>query len=259
MNAFSRVAGFVGRFYSIFVLLALYELLGRLGLISQRLLPSLVAIGEELWRYLANGELIVQAEVTLSHAFAGFALALVGGVVLGAAMARSALIERLIEPIFAFGYPIPKIALYPVFIFVFGLGSGSTIALVALECVYPITIHVHAGMRSVDRVLVWAARNMGATDGEVFRRVLVPAAAPTVFTGLRIALPVSLIIALVTEIIGESRGLGFFVTYASASFQYARALAAFVVIAVIGLVLDRALIFVRDRLVFWQRGDVNIG
>lgn len=250
---------FVGRFYSILVLLALYELLGRLGLISPRLLPSLVVIGQELWRSLANGVLVAQAGVTLYHAAAGFALALAGGALLGTAMARSALVERLIEPIFSFGYPIPKIALYPVFIFVFGLGTGSTIALVSLECVYPITIHVHAGMRSVDRVLVWAARNMGASEGEVFRRVLVPAAAPTIFTGLRIALPVALIIALVTEIIGESRGLGFFVTYASASFQYARALAAFVVIAVIGLCLDRALLFVRDRIVFWQRANIELG
>ena len=167
--------------------------------------------------YLANGELIVQAQVTLYRAFAGFSLALILGMLIGTLMARSRLAERLIEPIFYFGYPIPKIALYPVFIFVFGLGTGSTIALIVLECVYPITIHVHAGMRSVDRVLIWAARNMAASPVQIFWRVLVPAALPIFFTGLWIALPVALIITLVTEMIGESRGLGYFVTYASAS------------------------------------------
>ena len=125
-------------------------------------------------------------------------------------------------------------------------------ALVFLECLYPIAIHVHAGMRSADRVLIWAARNMGASPRQIFTRVLVPASLPIVFTGLRIALPVSLIITLVTEIIGESRGLGFFVTFATSSFQYARALAAFFVIALLGFVLDRALTFARDRIVFWQ-------
>lgn len=247
-----------GRYYSVFVLLAVYELIVRLGLVSPRLLPSLTVIGDQLWIYLANGQLLMHAQVTLYRAFAGFALALVGGVVIGTLMARSRLMERLIEPIFYFGYPIPKIALYPVFIFVFGLGTGSTIALIFLECIYPIAIHVHAGMRSTDRVLIWAARNMGASQAQVFWRVLVPAALPIFFTGLRIALPVALIITLVTEIIGESRGLGYFVTYASASFQYARGMAAFVVIAVIGFALDRALQLVRRRVVFWQRTDVEI-
>lgn len=247
-----------GRYYSVFVLLAVYELIVRLGLVSPRLLPSLTVIGEQLWIYLANGQLLMHAQVTLYRAFSGFALALIGGLVLGTLMARSRLTERLIEPIFYFGYPIPKIALYPVFIFVFGLGTGSTIALIFLECIYPITIHVNAGMRSTDRVLIWAARNMGANQAQVFWRVLVPAALPIFFTGLRIALPVALIITLVTEIIGESRGLGYFVTYASASFQYARGMAAFVVIAVIGFALDRALQLVRRRVVFWQRTDVEI-
>lgn len=248
----------LSRYYSVFVLLAVYELIVRLGLVSPRLLPSLTTIGEQLWIYLANGQLLMHAQVTLYRAFTGFALALVGGVVLGTMMARSRLMERLIEPVFSFGYPIPKIALYPVFIFVFGLGTGSTIALIFLECIYPITIHVHAGMRSTDRVLIWAARNMGASQAQVFWRVLIPAALPIFFTGLRIALPVALIITLVTEIIGESRGLGYFVTYASASFQYARGMAAFVVIAVIGFALDRALQIVRRRVVFWQRTDVEI-
>lgn len=254
----TKIAHWFGRYYSIFLLFAVYELIVRLGLVSSRLLPGLVAIGQQLWRYLANGELLAQAQVTLFRAFVGFGLALIGGVLIGTLIARYRLMARLIEPIFYFGYPIPKIALYPVFIFVFGLGTGSTIALIFLECVYPITIHVNAGMRSTDRVLIWAARSMGASQAQVFWRVLVPAALPIFFTGLRIALPVALIITLVTEIIGESRGLGYFVTYASASFQYARGLAAFIVIAVIGFVLDWALQAIRRRVVFWHKADLDI-
>jgi NitT/TauT family transport system permease protein len=253
-----RIGTFFSHYYSIFLLLLIYELISRSGLVSPRLLPSLASIGEQLWRYLANGQLVGHAQVTLTRTFVGFGLALIGGVIVGTAMARSALIRRLIEPIFYFGYPIPKIALYPVFIFVFGLGTGSTIALVFLECLYPITIHVYSGIRSADRVLVWAARSMGATEGQVFWRVLVPGALPIFFTGLRIALPVALIITIVTEIIGESQGLGYFVTYASASFQYARGMAAFLLIALIGFALDRGLRAVRRRVVFWQPPDIEI-
>jgi NitT/TauT family transport system permease protein len=258
MRALKPVLRFFGRYYSIFLLLAAYEAMSRLGLVSQRLFPSLGVIAQQLWIYTANGQLIYQAGISLERALVGFALALIVGVSLGTAMARSRLIEALVEPLFVFSYPIPKIALYPVFIFVFGLGDASKIALVFLECLYPIVIHVHAGMRSAERVLIWAARNMGASPAQVFTRVLVPASLPIVFTGLRIALPVSLIITLVTEIIGESRGLGFFVTFATSSFQYARALAAFFVIALLGFVLDRALLFARDRIVFWQRTDAEV-
>jgi len=253
MTALRAISRGLGRYYSIFVLLALYEAINQLGLAPRRLLPSLWLIGEQLWIYLANGDLLYHAGITLYRASVGFVLALVAGVVIGTAMARSRWAEGLFDPVFTFGYPIPKIALYPAFILVFGLGTESKVALVFLECLYPIAIHVHAGMRSADRVLVWAARNMGASRTQVFLRVLVPAALPTVFTGLRIALPVALIITIVTEIIGESQGLGYFVTFASASIEYPRALAAFVVISAIGFCLDRALLIVRDKIVFWQK------
>ncbi|MBI5439987.1 MAG: ABC transporter permease [Deltaproteobacteria bacterium] len=240
-------------YYSVLVLFATYELANRLGLVSRRLFPSLEAIGQQLWKYLENGDLVYHAAISIGRALGGFSLALAFGVLLGTAMARSRLVESLFEPLFTFGYPIPKISLYPVFIFIFGLGTGSKVALVFLECLYPIAIHACAGMRSAERVLVWAARNMGATRSQLFWKVLVPSALPTLFTGIRIALPVSLIVTLVTEMIGESRGLGYFVTFASASFEYARALAGFFLIGVIGFCLDRLLVSLRKRVIFWQR------
>jgi ABC-type nitrate/sulfonate/bicarbonate transport system permease component len=212
-----------------------------------------VLIAQQLWRGLANGDLFYHTSITLYRTGFGFVLALIGGVIIGAAMAQSRLAERLIDPLFIFGYPIPKIALYPAMVLVLGLGTNSTIALVFLECIYPIAIHVHAGMRSADRVLIWAARSMGASRARIFARILVPASLPLLFTGLRIALPLALIVTVVTEIIGEGEGLGYYITFASASFEYARALAAFVVVGVIGFCLDRALIYAGRRIVFWQK------
>lgn len=258
MKILAPLLAFASRWYSIPLLLLAYESLGRLGLVSQRLLPSLLTIGEQLWRYTANGVLLEHAAISLWRAMLGFVLALFIGTLLGVAMARSRIAEAVLEPIFTFGYPIPKIALYPAFILVFGLGTESKVALVFLECVYPIAIHVYSGMRSVERVLVWAARNMGASPLQVFWRVLVPAALPTFFIGLRIALPVALIVTIVTEIIGESRGLGYLVTYATASFEYARALAALLVIGVIGFCLDRGLLAARNRIVFWERAATRV-
>jgi ABC-type nitrate/sulfonate/bicarbonate transport system permease component len=171
---------------------------------------------------------------------------------------RSRILNRLFEPIFVFGYPVPKISLYPVFIFVFGLGDMSKIVLIFLECLYPITLQTVFGMRSAERALVWAAQNAGASRSQLFWQVLVPSAAPAIFAGIRIALPISLIVAIITEIIGESRGLGYVVAFASASFEPARAIAAFVVIAAIGFVFDRTFVGLRRRLIYWQSDNAAL-
>jgi ABC-type nitrate/sulfonate/bicarbonate transport system permease component len=188
----------------------------------------------------------------------GFAAAVVCGGALGTAMARSRLADRLVGPLFSFGYPIPRIALFPIFTFVFGFGDLSKIVLIFLECLFPITLQTLHGMRSADRVLVWAARNMGAGERVLFWRVLVPSAAPAIFAGLRIALPVALIIAIITEILGDSRGLGYVVAFQSASFEYARAMAAFLTIGVIGFACDRLLVLARRMIVYWQKDSPRL-
>lgn len=243
----------LGRSYSLILLMAVWEALPRLGLVSPRLVPSIEQILRQLWRFAASGDLVYHAGVTLERASLGFAAAVICGGGLGTVMARSRLADRLVGPIFSFGYPIPRIALFPIFTFVFGFGDLSKIALIFLECLFPITLQTLHGMRSADRILVWAARNMGAGERALFWRVLVPSAAPAFFAGLRIALPVALIIAIITEILGDSRGLGYVVAFQSASFEYARAMAAFLVIGIIGFVCDRLLVLARRWAVYWQK------
>jgi ABC-type nitrate/sulfonate/bicarbonate transport system permease component len=247
------VGAVAAKYYSLLVLLAAWEIISRSGLVSKRLVPTLGQIAEQLWRFVASGDMAYHASITLQRAFIGFALAIVFGIAIGALMARSKWFERAFEPIFTFGYPIPKISLYPIFIFIFGFGDMSKIVLVFLECLYPIAIQTFYGMRSTDRVHVWAAQNMGASERDVFWRVLVPSAAPAVFSGIRIALPIAFIVTIITEIIGESRGLGFVVSFQSASFEYARAMAAFLVVGIIGFAFNEALAVLRRRVIFWQK------
>ena len=255
----SSALAFLKRWYSILVLLAIWEAVARSGLVAPRLVPSLMVIGEAIWRALLSGDLVYHSEVTLFRALGGFALSVVAGCALGAAMARNRTVDALFEPIFSFGFPIPRIALYPILIFVFGLGDASKLALVFLEGIFPITLHTYQGIRSVQNTLVWAGSSLGANRRQLFWRVLLPAAMPMVFTGFRIALPVALIIVVSTEIIGESVGLGYFINFASASFDNAKSLAGILAVAMIGFVLDRSLIWLRNRVVFWQPEAVAIG
>jgi len=232
-----------------------WELLARSGLLSPIIFPSLDRIFGEFGLLLVRVEPLTEAWHSLHRALGGFLLAVVVGVLAGTLMGRSTLMARLFDPLLSGTYPIPKIALFPIFIFVFGIGSLSKISLVFLECLYPIVITTYYGTRAVNRVLVWSARNMGASPRQVLFRIVVPAAAPFIFAGFRVALPIAMIVVIITEMIGSADGLGYLVIYSLASLKTDRMLAAVLVIALLGLLLDRLLLVVRDRLVFWEKQE----
>jgi len=239
----------------VFVLLAAWEIAARSGLWSPLLFPSLERIGRELWLFVSRPDGWWQIWTSLYRAFGGFALAAIAGVLLGMLMGRSAFVASMLDPLFSGTYAVPKLALFPIFIFVFGLGSLSKIALIFLECLYPMAIITYHGARSVQPVLLWSAQNMGASRARTLARVVFPATLPYIFAGLRVALPVALIVAIITEMISSVDGLGYLVTYSLASLKTDRMLALVVVISLLGLALDHALVALRNRLVYWEKLD----
>jgi NitT/TauT family transport system permease protein len=250
----TRLLRQAGRWYSIPLLLLVWQAAVAIGLVESRLLPSLGRVMAALARDTTNGVLPYHAAVTLSRAGIGFALAALAGVPFAAAMARSTIIRNLFEPIFFFGYPVPKIALFPVFTYIFGIGSPSKIAFAFLECLYPIVVTAYQGFRSIANPLIWSAENMGAPRATLLRRVIFPAAMPSIFTGLRIALPISIIVIVLTEMIGDSRGLGYYIAVSGTRFEFANVYAGILVIGVCGFVLDRAMLLARRSIVHWEGG-----
>ena len=144
----SRARAFIVKWYSIPLLLAVWQISVSSGLVTSRLLPGLPLVWDALVTEFGDGILPFHAAVTVTRAVLGFALAVAVGVPLGAAMARASLFGRLFEPFFFLGYPVPKIALFPVFTFVFGIGSPSKIAFTFLECLYPIVVTTYLGIRA---------------------------------------------------------------------------------------------------------------
>ncbi len=240
-------------FILIGVALLAWEIVARSGLWSPLLFPSLASIGRELGRFASGTHGLLEAWTSLERALGGFALAAAMGVILGMLMGRSAFVAGLLEPLFSGTYAVPKLALFPIFIFIFGIGSLSKVALVFLECLYPMVIITSQGARNVNRALLWSAQNMGASRGAILRRVVIPATAPFIFAGLRVALPIALIVVIITEMVSSADGLGYLVIYSLSSLQTARMLAVVVVIALLGLLLDWLLVLLRDRLVYWEK------
>jgi NitT/TauT family transport system permease protein len=248
----------VSRWYSVPAALALWEALARSGLVSERLVPDLPTIAAALWSALLSGDALFHSGFTLGRTAIAFGAAVPVGLMLGGLLARSRLFEAMIEPVFALGYPVPKITLFPIFVLVFGIGGMSKIALAFLEALYPITIGAYYGMKSAERIHLWSARNMGASAPQLFWRILLPSALPHIFSSLRIALHVALIVIVVLEMIGDNMGLGYYVAYAAASYEYAASFAGIAVIVFWGFLLDRTTIAMRHRLVFWQRDRIEI-
>ena len=245
----------VARWYSIPLLLLVWQAAVASGLVESRLLPGPETVWTALTSETANGALLYHATVTISRALTGFALAALVGIPFAAAMARSAVMRNLFEPIFFLGYPVPKIALFPVFTYIFGIGTPSKIAFTFLECLYPIVVTCYFGFRGVQTQLVWTGQNCGASRMTILRRVIFPAAMPSIFSGLRIALPVAIIVVVITEMIGDSIGLGYYITIWSTRFRFANVYAAIIVIGICGLALDQVLLALRHRVVYWQREE----
>ena len=242
-------------FLFVAVSLVIWEAAARSGLWSPLLLPSLERIFRELFLFFTRGESLLEAWVSLERALGGFALAAAVGILLGMLMGRSRLAAGLLDPLFSGTYAVPKLALFPIFIFAFGIGSLSKVALVFLECLYPIVIMTYAGARDVNRVLLWSAQNMGASRAAILRRVVIPAAAPFIFAGFRVAVPVAMIVVVITEMVSSADGLGYVVIYSLASLRTDRMLAVVVVIAALGYALDKAVVLLRDRLIYWEKLD----
>ena len=249
-------AASAGRRMALLVLGALvWEAAARSGAFSPLVVPSIARIGRELWWLVVRPESLADGWFSLQRAIVGFTLAAAVGVALGVLMGRSSIAAACLGPIFSGTYPIPKIALFPVFIYLFGIGSLSKVVLIFLECLYPIVVTTHAGSRGVNRVLLWSAANMGASRARILWRVVVPAAAPFIFAGFRIALPIAMIVVIITEMISSADGLGYLAMYSLASFKTDRMLAVVVMIALIGVALDWLVTLLRDRLVFWGKLD----
>jgi NitT/TauT family transport system permease protein len=249
--AMNRVLPFV----PVAIAMLAWEAAARSGKWSPLLFPSLERIWNELARFFTRPEMLQEALLSLERALGGFGLAAAAGILLGVLMGRSRLVGELLDPLFSGTYAVPKLALFPIFIFVFGIGSLSKVALVFLECLYPIVVMTYAGARDVNRTLLWSAQNMGASRAAILRRVVIPATTPYIFAGFRVAVPVAMIVVVITEMVASADGLGYQVIYAMSSLRTDRMLAVVVVIAALGYLLDKALVFARDRLIYWEKLD----
>jgi ABC-type nitrate/sulfonate/bicarbonate transport system permease component len=234
------------------LLLIAWEIFARSGAVTMFILPPLSAVLARIWENAVGGELWINTAVTLYRAIVGFLIATAGGIALGLAMSRSALARWFFDPIISVGFPMPKIAFLPIVILWLGLYDVSKISMVVFDAIFPVVTATIIGIQGVDKELIWSARNMGATDRELMWQIVLPAASPQILTGLQVALPIALIVAVVAEMAMGGYGLGGAMMTASRFADSRGVFAGIVEIAVVGYVLVKGMTLLRRRLLIWH-------
>ena len=236
------------------VLLALgWELFARFGNVTPFMLPRLSAVFLRIFDDAQTGELFLNVGLTLYRALVGFAISAVGGVILGAAMSRSVSVHWFFDPIVSVGFPMPKIAFLPIMVLWLGFFDLSKIAIVVFDAIFPVVTATVAGFRGVERELIWSARNMGAGNRELMWQIMLPAALPQILTGLQVALPLCLIVAVVAEMAMGGYGLGGAMMTASRFADSRGVFAGIVEIAAVGFCLIKLMSVLRRRLLLWHQ------
>jgi len=231
-------------------LLVLWQLV-TLGGHPDYILPP-VDIARHFVAALGTRELYEHIAASLGRALPGFAAGSIAGIILGLTAGTRRGVDDTLSPLVFLSYPVPKIVLLPLFMLWFGIGDLSKILIIALACFYPMYINAYYGARATPRILVWSARNMGAGGERIFRRVVLPAALPYLFAGMRVALALSFIVMFAAEMINARSGLGHLIRDAESGLRFDLMYVALLSIAILGYAGDRLLRFARSHALAWQ-------
>ncbi len=234
------------------LLLAVWEAAARLNLIDTRFFPPPTATFVALADLTASGELPAHVAASATRVVIGFLIGAVPGVLLGLVMGVSPLFRAFVQPLVAALFPIPKIAMLPLVILVFGLGEASKWAIIAIAVFFLVLINTLAGVLSIPRIYFDVGRSVGASRAHQYLTIALPGALPSILTGVQLGLGIALIVLTAAEFVGAKSGIGYLIWSSWQTFLIDRMFAGFVVIALLGFVVQLGLDWLEARLVPWR-------
>lgn len=237
---------------AIVAFLLLWEAAPRVGLVDRVFLPPLAEVLVATADLASSGQLWAHVSASLSRALAGFVLAVVVAVPLGLLIAWYRPVSDFLMPVLELFRNTAALALLPVFVLILGIGEASKVALVVFACTFPILLNTVTGVRTVDPLLVKAAVSLGFGPLALFRKVIVPAAVPSIFTGIRMAGAASILVLVAAEMVGAQSGLGYLINSSQLNFQIHDMYAGILSIALLGVTLNGGLVVLERRLSRWR-------
>jgi len=235
------------------ILLLLWEVLARAGIIDQRFFPAPSRIFWAMAGMFAQGELWVHIGVSLQRLALGLVLGGIPALILGIIMGLNRKIYAFFDPVISATYPIPKSSILPLALLIFGLGEPSKIFMVAIGVFYPVVINAATGVRGINQIYLDVGANYGANSRQVFMRIALPGAMPIILTGVRLGIGMGLVLIAIAEMVGAKSGLGYMIWAAWETFAVEQMYVGLFCIAIIGFLLNLGINQIEKILVPWRR------
>lgn len=238
----------------IIVLLALWEASVRLEWMVTPTWPAVTTVLATFWQNLTDGTYFTVIGSSLRRLFVGYFVAVALAVAIGIAMGVWRGFYLLAEPLVEFLRPIPSPAYLPMAILFLGIDDTMKVFMVAFASFFPILLNTISGVRSVDPVLLETGKTFGYGRWQIVRKILLPASASFVLTGMRISLAIALIVTVIAEMVAGNSGIGFYVLNAQRSFLVPEMYAGVIALALVGFALNKIFVLVESILMRWQKG-----
>ena len=235
------------------LLLAIWEFGARIGWIDIRFFPAPSAIFAEATHMIASGELWTHLSISLERIAIGYCVGAAPGVVVGLAMGLFGPIRAAIQPLVDATFPIPKIAILPLFIMVFGLGEESKYAIIATAVIYLVLINTVAGVRNIENIYLDVCKNFGASKWMMFVDVALPGSLPLIVAGLKLGMGVALLVIVSAEFVGARSGIGYLIWTSWQVFQVEKMYVGLLVSALIGFGSAILLNYLERAVIPWKR------
>lgn len=237
---------------AILLLVLLWEIICLSGIVSPLFLPSPVQIITALWSMILDGEIARSLAASIYRIILGFLLGSILGLVFGLSTGTSALNDKIGTPLMSIFYPIPKIALLPLFILWLGIGELSKVTLIALGVFFPVAMNTHSGVKNVDPLLIKVAVSFNSKRWRTMKSVILPGALPVIFAGLRLAAGTSLLLLVSAEMIAAQEGIGALILHYGDLMITDRLMAGIVVLSAVGLFFNFVLRYVERKIIPWK-------
>jgi ABC-type nitrate/sulfonate/bicarbonate transport system permease component len=233
-------------------LLVVWELCARFGFIDTRFFPSPSSVLSTLVDMLRTGELVTHTAISMQRLAYGTILGGLPALVLGIAMGLNRTIRALFDPLIAATYPVPKSAILPLALLIFGLGEGSKIFMVAIGVFFPMVINTTTGVLEINKIYLDVGRNYKANRWNTFWTIALPGALPVIMTGFKLGIGIGLVLIAVAEMVGAKSGLGYLIWSAWSTFAVEQMYVGLFAIAIIGFLITLGLNELERVIIPWK-------